>query len=187
MSKISTTLAISLMVVTGVLGWVAGYASTADYKMSMYDKTTMDFGRPDRTLDLRYINAMIAHHRGAMLLATQAGTQTQRQEMKDLSAMILRDEPKAIDELYTWKKDWYGDTKQVKDPIVSNLGTYDEKFDLRFLNALIAHHEAGLLMTKEIKTKSSRTEILNNADAVDTFLTTTLKLFKDWRTQWYNI
>lgn len=187
MSKISTTLAISLMVVTSVLGWVAGYASTADYKVNMYDKTTMDFGRPDRTLDLRYINAMIAHHRGAMLLATQAGTQTQRQEMKDLSAMILRDEPKAIDELYTWKKDWYGDTKQVKDPIVSNLGKYDEKFDLRFLNALIAHHEAGLLMTKEIKTKSSRTEILNNADAVDTFLTTTLKLFKDWRTQWYNI
>ena len=40
MSKISTTLAISLMVVTSVLGWVAGYASTADYKMSMYDKTT---------------------------------------------------------------------------------------------------------------------------------------------------
>lgn len=187
MSKISTTLAISLMVVTGVLGWVAGYASTTDYKVSMYDKTTMDLGRPDRTLDLRYINAMIAHHRGAMLLATQASTQTQRQEMKDLSVMILRDEPKAIAELYTWKKDWYGDTKQAKDPIVSNLGTYDEKFDLRFLNALIAHHESGLLMTKEIKTKSSRTEILNNADAVDTFLTTTLKLFKDWRTQWYNI
>jgi hypothetical protein len=46
--------------------------------------------------------------------------------------MILRDEPKAIAELYTWKKDWYGDTKQVKDPIVSNLGTYDEKFDLTF-------------------------------------------------------
>lgn len=187
MSKISTTLAISLMVVTSVLGWVAGYASTADYKVNMYDKTTMDFGRPDRTLDLRYIDAMIAHHRGAMLLATQASIQTQRQEMKDLSAMILRDEPKSIAELYTWKKDWYGDTKQVKDPIVSNIGTYDEKFDLRFLNALIAHHEAGLLMTKEIKTKSSRTEILNNADAVDTFLTTTLKLFKDWRTQWYNI
>jgi uncharacterized protein (DUF305 family) len=69
----------------------------------MYDKTTMDLGRPDRTLDLRYINAMIAHHRGAMLLVTQANTQTQRQEMKDLSAMILRDEPKAISELFSFK------------------------------------------------------------------------------------
>ena len=187
MSKISTTLAVSLMIVFSIIGWVAGYASTSEYKVSMYDKAAMDLGRPDRTLDLRYINAMIAHHRGAMLLATQAGTQTQRQEMKDLSAMILKNEPGAITELYTWKKDWYGDTKQVKDPIVSNLGTYDEKFDLRFLNALITHHEAGLLMTKETKTKSSRTEILNNADAVDTFLVTTLKLFKDWRVQWYNI
>lgn len=187
MSKISTPFAISLMIVVGILGWLAGYASTPDYKVSMYDKSTMDLGRPDRTLDLRYMNATIAHHRGAMLLASQANLQTQRQDMKDLSTKILQDEPKAISELYAWKKEWYGDTKQVKDPIVAHLGTYDEKFDLRFLNALIAHHEAGLLMTKEIKTKSSRTEILNNADAVETFLTTTLKIFKDWRTQWYKI
>lgn len=187
MPKISTTLAISLMVVIGALGLVVGYSLTPEYKISMYDKTAMDLGRPDRTLDLRYINAMIAHHRGAMLLAEQANVQTQKKEMKDLSAMILKDEPAAIAELYAWKKDWYKDTKNVKDPIVSNLGTYDEKFDLRFLNALIAHHDTGLEMTKEVKTKSSKTEILNNADAVDTFLTTTLKLFKDWRMEWYNI
>lgn len=130
---------------------------------------------------------MIAHHRGAMLLAEQVNTQTQRKEMKDLASMILKDEPPAIAELYAWKKDWYGDTKKVKDPIVSNLGTYDDKFDLRFLNALIAHHEEGLIMTAETKTKSSRNEILNNADAVDTFLTTTLKLFKGWRLDWYKI
>lgn len=187
MSKISTTLAVSLIIITGVLGWMIGYANTANYKMGIYDKTEMDLGRPDRTFDLRYINAMITHHRGAMLLATQVQSQTQRPEMKDLAGMILKDEPVAIAELYAWKKEWYGDTKQVKDPIVSNLGTYDEKFDLRFLNALIAHHEEGLLMTNEGKTKSSRIEILNNADAVDTFLSTTLKLFKDWRMQWYNI
>lgn len=187
MFKISTTLAVSLIIVTGILGWVIGYARTPEYRMNMYDKTTMDFGRADRTLDLRYINAMIAHHRGAMLLATQANTQTQRQEIKEVSAMILKNEPDAIAELYAWKKAWYKDTRQVRDSVVPNLGTYDEKFDLRFLNALIAHHEAGLLMTKEINTKSSRTEILNNANAVDTFLTTTLQLFKDWRKQWYNI
>jgi len=187
MSKISTTLAISLMIVTGVIGLTIGYITNPQYKISMYDKTSMDFGRADRTLDLRYINAMISHHRGAMLLAEQAQNITERKEMQDLSVMILKNEPGAISELYQWKKDWYGDTKQVKDPTVPNLGSYDEKFDLRFLNALIAHHEAGLVMTKDIKTKSSRTEILNNADAVDTFLSTTLKLFKDYRIDWYKI
>ena len=187
MSKISLTLSTSLIIVSGVLGLSIGYSLTPDYRSSMFDKATMDLGRADRNLDLRYINAMISHHRGAMLLAQQADQKTTRQDMKDLSLKILNDEPKAIEELYTWKKNWYGDTKQVKDPIVSNLGSYDDKFDLRFLNALIAHHDAGLLMTKEVKTKSSRTEILNNADDVETFLTTTLKIFKDWRSQWYNI
>lgn len=187
MNKISLTLAVALMIVIGVLGISIGYYITPEYQTNMFDKTTMDLGKADRWVDLRYINAMISHHRGAMLLAEQAGAKTQRQEIKDLSAKILADEPKAIAELYNWKKNWYGDTRTVKDPTVPNLGSYDEKYDLRFLNALIAHHQAGLIMTKDIKTKSSRTEILNNADAVETFLTTTLKIFQDWRTAWYNI
>lgn len=187
MTKIPLTLAVSLIIIFGILGLSIGYSLTPDYKGGMFNKNTMDLGRVDVNLDLRYLNAMISHHRGAMLLAEQASVKTTRQEMKDLSLKILNDEPKAIDELYTWKKNWYGDTRQVKDPVISNLGGYDDKFDLRFLNALIAHHEAGLLMTKEVKTKSSRNEVLDNADAVDTFLTTTLKVFKDWRSQWYNI
>ena len=147
----------------------------------------MDLGRADRGLDLRYINSMIAHHRGAMLLAEQAQTQAQKKEIQGLSADILKNEPPAIQELYDWKKAWYNDTKKVRDPIVPKLGTYDEKYELRFLNALIAHHDDGLLMTNDIKTKSSRLEILNNADAVGTFFETTLEIFKGWRKDWYQI
>jgi large subunit ribosomal protein L4 len=43
------------------------------------------------------------------------------------------------------------------------------------------------LAQKEIKTKSSRTEVLNNADAVDTFLKTTLEVFKGWRKEWFGV
>lgn len=187
MSKISTTLAIALIIISGVLGVLLGSYSNPEYKANMYDKSEMDFGRVDRTLDLRYLNAMIAHHRGAMLLAEEAKTYSNRVEIKELAEKILTNEPAAIDELYTWKKDWYKDTRQVKDPVVVKLGVYDENFDLRFLNALIAHHEMGLLMTKDIKTKSSRLEVLNNADAVETFLKDTLVVFEDWRKDWYNI
>lgn len=187
MQKKSSALTISLMIVSGFLGFGAGYSFTPEYRLSAYDKTTMDLGKSDRWLDLRYVNAMIAHHRGAMLLAQQAEKNADRAEIKELSTKILTDEPVAIAELYAWKKSWYGDTRKVIDPIVPNLGAHDEKFDLRFLNALIAHHDSGLLMTKEIKTKSSRTEVLNNADAVDTFLITTRKIFSDWRSEWYNL
>lgn len=186
MKQISVMLSISLIVVAGIVGLSVGYWLTPEYQLSMYDKTAMDLGKPDRFLDLRYINSMIAHHRGAMLLAEQARVQSNRQEIKDLADMILAEEPPAIAELYAWKKAWYNDTRTVKDPVVVNLGTYDNLFDLKFLNALIAHHDAGLEMTKEVSTKSTRTEILNNADAVDTFLKTTRVVLTGWRTQWYN-
>lgn len=185
--KISIYLASGLVVTGVILGTAFGYYLTPEYKTTMYDKNNMSLGQADRTFDLRYINAMIAHHRGAMLLAEQLAKNTLRPEMKTLAQNILANEPKAIAELYTWKKDWYGDTKIVRDPIVANLGPADEKFDLRFLNAIVAHHENGIIMTKETRQKSSRAEILNNADAVEAFLINSITTLRGIRSSWYNI
>lgn len=185
--KISIYLALGLVVVGLVLGIGFGYYITPEYKVSMYDKNSMSLGQADRTFDLRYVNAMIAHHRGAMLMAEQLGKNTTRPEMKTLSQNILNDEPKAIAELYAWKKNWYGDIKNVKDPIVANLGPSGDTFDLRFLNAIIAHHEAGIAMTKETRLKSSRASILDNANAVEAFLLNGLQTLKGLRSTWYNI
>jgi uncharacterized protein (DUF305 family) len=186
MQKISIYLTMSLVVVGVILGMGIGYSFTPQYSLSMYDKSSMDLGRADKWVDLRYINAMIAHHRGAMLLAKQA-EKSQKIEIQDLAKEIQKNEPVAIEELYSWKKNWYGDSKKVTDPIVSNLGNYDETFDLRFLNALIAHHQNGLLMTKDISSKSNRSEILNNANTVEKFLNDSGEMFKTWRKSWYNI
>lgn len=186
MNKISTYLSVSLIVIGFIIGIGIGYSFTPQYSLSMYDKNAMDLGRADKWIDLRYINAMIAHHRGAMLVAKQAEI-SGRPEVQNLAAEIQKNEPVLIEELYKWKKDWYGDTKKVTDPIVPNLGTYNETFDLRFLNAVIAHHENGILMTKEIRLKSTRNEVLDNANAVEKFLTESGSMLKEWRKSWYNI
>ncbi len=187
MQKISIYLSIGLIIAGGVLGVAVGYYLTPEYQTSMYTKNSMNLGLADRTFDLRYINAMISHHRGAMLLAEQLGQNTSRPEMKALSEEILKNEPVAIAELYQWKKDWYNDTRKVKDPVVANLGKADETFDLRFLNAIIAHHESGIKMAQETHAKSSRAEILNNANAVEAFLSGGLETLKGLRKSWYNI
>ena len=185
--KISIYLTLGLMFLAGLSGVAFGYYLTPEYQTTMYSKNIMDLGPADRTFDLRYINAKIAHHRGAMLLAEQLEKKSERPEMKQLAQNILNDEPKAIDELYSWKNNWYGDTKKVRDPIVANLGPADDKLDLRFLNAIIAHHQDGIVMTKETRQKSSRAEILNNADAVESFLVNGLKTLINLRNNWYNL
>lgn len=186
MKVISLPLSISLMVVALITGISIGYLATPEYRQTMFSSTRMDLGPADRWIDERYIDAMAAHHRGAMLLAEQAAQST-RPEIQKLSADILAGEPKLIAELYEWKKSWYGSDRPARDPQVANLGTVDATFDLRFLNALIAHHEAGIAMTKEVRTKSSRSEVLNNADAVEQFLGNGIVMLKEWRADWFNI
>lgn len=174
------------MVIVLIVGVAIGYYLTPQYQLSMYDKVGMDLGEADKWLDLRYVNSMIAHHRGAMLLAEQA-KKSERVEIKSLAEDILKAEPKAIEELYQWKKTWYKDSKKVVDPKVSNLGDYDKNFDLRFLNALISHHENGIVMTQSARTKTSRAEVLDNADGVEAFLRGGINMLKGWRSSWYSI
>lgn len=183
--KISSALCVAFIAVSLLIGIGIGFASSPAYLSSMADKQAMELGAPDRWVDLRYIQAMAAHHRSAMLLASVAQKESRRTEIHQLASAILENEPKLIDELYAWKRSWYGDTRNVKDPVIPNLSTYDEKFDLRFLNALIAHHEAGIDMTREIRLKSSNKDVLNNADAVEAFLTNSLVTLRGWRQLWY--
>jgi uncharacterized protein (DUF305 family) len=184
--RISRFLTISLVIVAFVIGIGAGYLIAPEYAMAGYETKQMaDLGKADKYVDLRYLNAMIAHHGGAINLAQQAKEKTNRPEIKQLAEDILAGEPKAIAELYQWKKDWYKDVRKVNDKAVPNLGEYDENFDLRFLNALIAHHEEGIIMAKEIRLKSTRAEVLSNADAVIEFLSGGLTMLKEWRTEWY--
>ncbi len=181
----SKYLSFALIIIAGVLGTAFGYFLTPYYQQSMYVKEVMDLGAADRWLDLRYVNAMIAHHRSAMLLAQQAKDVSERNEIRNLSHDILKNEPKLIDELYAFKSNWYQDTSPVSDPTTVRLGDYSQNFDLRFLNALIAHHEAGIAMTQEVRLKSSRAQVLDNADAVEAFLTQSLTTLKQWREDWY--
>lgn len=187
MKQIPITLVCSFMIVCLIVGMLFGYYISPTYQQTMYEKEEMNLGVADKFVDLRYINQMAKHHRGAILLAEQIANKSQRQEVNDFVFSIQESEPKLIKELYDWKKEWYKDSRVEKDPVVVNLGEADEKIDLRFFNSLIAHHESGITMTQEIRTKSSRKEILDNADAVENLLKNGIVLLKNWRANWYGV
>lgn len=187
MKTMSNTLFGSLLAATLIVGVAIGYALTPTYQQTMYQKEAMNLGPSDRNLDLRYLNQMGSHHWGAILLAQQVQDKTQRPEIKALALEIQANEPKLIEELLAWKLEWYGDRRAITKPQAVNLGPADNKVDLRFLNALIAHHEAGIVMTQEVRGKSSRAEVLNNADQVEDFLKTSLGKLREMRSEWYGL
>lgn len=187
LTNMSKTLLLSTIIVTFILGIGTGLLLSPEYATKMSDKKTamVELGRADKFIDLRYIDGVIAHHLNAIYMARQAETNSQRKEIKDLAKEIISVDEASVKDLYEWKKTWFNNTKQITNYEKINLGKSDDKFDLRFLNALIAHHEEAIITAKEIRTKSQRNEILDLADTIIKNLSAGVETLSSWRTNWY--
>jgi uncharacterized protein (DUF305 family) len=66
-----------------------------------------DLGAADAQFDLRFINAMIPHHEGAVVMAKDALSKSKRPQIKKLAQEIISSQQKEIDQMRQWRKAWY--------------------------------------------------------------------------------
>jgi uncharacterized protein (DUF305 family) len=78
-------------------------AKPSTMNMSM----TQDLGPSDKNYDLRFIDAMITHHEGAITMAKDALQKSKRPEIQKLSKQIIVAQQKEIAQMKTWRKAWY--------------------------------------------------------------------------------
>lgn len=85
------------------------HQQSSDHGMMMnHNMHNMDLGPDDANYDLRFIDAMRLHHRGAIEMAKQAQQKSQRPEIKSLAGNIIVAQTKEENELLRkWRKDWY--------------------------------------------------------------------------------
>jgi uncharacterized protein (DUF305 family) len=167
---------------------------------------SMDLGSADANYDLRFIDAMTPHHQGAVVMAKEALQKSKRPEIKKLSQEIIKAQNKEIAELKQWRTAWY--PKAASTPMAWNaqmnhmmemppeqskamrmdmdLGAADSEFDLRFINAMIPHHEAAVTMAQDALNKSKRPEIKKLAQNIITSQQQEIAQMKKWRQAWYN-
>ncbi|BAY59413.1 hypothetical protein NIES2135_62900 (plasmid) [Leptolyngbya boryana NIES-2135] len=167
----------------------------------------MDLGPAGAEYDLRFIDAMRLHHRGAIEMAKEAQQKSKRPEIQSLAQNIIVTQNREENELMAkWRKQWYPDapesfvaynsqqnksmpmSQQQKDSMAMNmdLGAADEQFDLRFMNAMISHHEGAISMAKDALQKSKRPEIQKLAQEISTSQQKEIDQMKQWRKAWYN-
>jgi len=187
----SKFLSISLIIVSLVIGVGIGFLISPQYFLmnNNMNSTNVDLGQADKQYDLRFLNAMIAHHMGAIDMATKAKDISQRSEIKNIANNIISAQQKEIDQMYQWKKDWYNDPSKVQLNSYSmnvNLGSYDDKFDLRFINAMTTHHQMAIKMAKDAQSKSVRNEILNLSTGIIAAQTKEIDMMSQWRGSWYS-
>ncbi len=184
----SRPLAVSLILVAFFLGTGFGFFVTPEYSALGAGGAMDAMGgeAADRLSDLRFLNGLIRHHEQAIDLARQAGSASTRPEIQALAEAIVTGMPARIDELYGWKRSWYRDSRRVQGQRLP-LGGADANFDLRFLNAMISHHEEAIAMARGIQRLSTRNDVLTLASEVIRLDTADIAQFEAWRQLWYGV
>jgi uncharacterized protein (DUF305 family) len=179
---------------------MTGTSGMMDHSMAM------DLGPADANYDLRFIDGMILHHQGAVVMAEEALEKSARPELKKLSTEIITAQKQEIAQMKSWRTSWYANAAntpmgyssamghmmpmeqgQMNSMMMSgDLGAADAQFDLRFINAMIPHHEGALVMAKDALEKSSRPEIKQLAQAILASQAGEISQMQQWRKSWYN-
>jgi uncharacterized protein (DUF305 family) len=165
----------------------------------------MDLGPADPQFDLRFIDAMIPHHEGAVVMAEAALKHSKRPEIQALAKEIIAAQTVEIQQMRDWRAEWYADADdrpmayhaqmghmmpmseaQIEAMKMSvDLGSGDEAFDLRFIEAMIPHHQGAIAMAKDVLTKTERPDVRTLAEAILSSQAQEIAQMEAWRQAWY--
>jgi uncharacterized protein (DUF305 family) len=170
----------------------------------MMDHAMMSLGPADTEFDLRFIDAMIPHHEGAVIMAQEVLAKSQRPELLELAREIIEAQDQEMAQMQEWRASWYPDAPDT--PIAwhdgmnhsmpmspeqlaamrmdMDLGAADEGFDRRFLEAMIPHHEAAVIMAQEVLEKSTRPEMQQLANDIMTSQQQEIDQMNQWLQDW---
>ena len=165
----------------------------------------MDVGPADANYDLRFIDSMLPHHQGALVMAQSAIQKSKRPELFKFAKNIITEQKKEIAQMQQWRKQWYPTasatpimwhaemnhempmTTAHKESMMMNmsLGEADAGFDKRFLDAMIPHHQGAVTMAKDSLKKSKRPELQKLAQNIMASQQAEISQMTRWQQQWY--
>lgn len=169
------------------------------------DHGSMNLGPRNETFDLRFIDGMIPHHEGAVLMAQEALQKSNRSEIKQLAQQIIDAQEQEISELKSWRQAWYSDapaepimfheqmnhdmpmSEEMRSQIMmaGDLGAADDQFDLRFISAMIPHHEGAIEMANQALQNSDRSEIKTLSQSIIDSQQREIDQMNEWKRSWY--
>jgi uncharacterized protein (DUF305 family) len=164
----------------------------------------MDVGPADANYDLRFLDSMIPHHQGALVMAQDVLKKSKRPELVKLAKSIITDQKKEIDRMKQWRKQWY--PKASSQPIMwhtemkhemvmtaehkqsmmmsMSLGKADAGFDIRFLDAMIPHHQGAVTMGQDLLLKSKRPQMKKLAQNIIKSQQVEIDMMTQWQQAW---
>jgi uncharacterized protein (DUF305 family) len=172
--------------------------------MSGHDMTNMnsDLGAAAAPYDLQFLDSMIHHHNGAVMMAKMVLSKTERPELKAFAQKIIDDQTREMGQMKQVRDRWYGGKPEaVNMEMAGMVGGMKmmnsehmkeweqmppEHFDDHFLNMMIAHHEGAVVMSRDAQKKAEHPEIKQLADKIIQAQQPEIEQMKKWKETWSN-
>lgn len=140
--------------------------------------------------DAQFIDSMIEHHQGAIVMAEDALKNAERPEIKQLAEAIISDQQKEVDQMNGWRQQWFPDLAptggmgmDMGDMTVG--GDPNQPYDQRFITSMIAHHNGAIEMARDALTNAERPEIKQLAEGIITAQEAEIAQMQQWNREWF--
>ena len=179
--------------------------SNMNHEMSNMDRHDMmnmnsDPGAAEAPFDLQFLDSMIHHHNGAIVMAKMVEGKTHRPQLKAFAQKIIGDQTQEIDYMKKLRDQWYagkpsavnmempgmvGGMKMMNSEHMKELDEMPpEHFDEHFLNMMIPHHEGAVTMSKEAEKKAQHAEVKQLAEKIIQAQGPEIERMKNWKQMW---
>lgn len=147
--------------------------------------------------DLQFLDTMIEHHKGAVMMAGPATVKAMHPEIKSLATDMISSQQGEIAQMKVWRDKWFagaapavnmempGMTDSMKGMDMKILTVVSgNDFDLSFIKQMVPHHEGAVTMANDALQRSSKPEIKTLAAAIIKAQESEIKQMKEWQSAW---
>ena len=146
--------------------------------------------------DKAFVDAMVPHHQGAIVMAKVALKNAEHDEIKELSGNIVSTQQAEIEELKAIKKDEFGTSQlpmEMNSEQMGGMGMMmdpqvladENPFDRAFIDAMIPHHQSAIEMATVADQESENPRIKELAGNIVGAQEGEIEQMRRWREQWY--
>lgn len=136
--------------------------------------------------DRSFIDGMVPHHGMAVISADMALDRANRQELRNMAAMMKEDQLEEIALLTGWKQNWFG-TDSVPSAMMPRDIPPGANFDLEWMRMMNTHHQGAIDMATLTLRADARPESDSLARAIIEKQREEQQQLRSWAQQWYGI
>ncbi|MCX6043559.1 MAG: DUF305 domain-containing protein, partial [Chloroflexi bacterium] len=129
-------------------------------------------------------------HQGAIAMAQTAQTEADHAEVKTMAAAIIAAQATEIKQMQAWRTAWFPNAPASKG-LDMGMGAMQiandssKPFDLRFIEAMIPHHQSAIDMANLALTKTEHAEIKTLAANIIQAQTAEITQMQAWKAAWF--